>query len=136
MVNTPFSKISEPQPAQIQADFKQAAETDPMHPDWTTLTSQALDRVREYMHTSIREEAAHVAALDASNGILFKTLFRLELAVDDALRDCTDPADRMEAVKRSIDLMPRLTRQIDRLSHVRILLRKAAQALPDNGSRA
>jgi hypothetical protein len=84
------------------------------------------------VQNSLDNEPAHAAALDASSGLLLKALFQLESAFDDALRHCTDPLDRIDGVARAIDLMLRLTRQIDRLGQVRNLLRKASRALPDS----
>ena len=98
--------------------------------DWPELTAQALKRVQEFVHDSLHGESAYVAALDTSSGLLFKALFQLDTAIDEAVRHSTNPLDRIDGVARAIDLMLRLTRQIDRLKQARDLLLEARQALP------
>jgi len=102
--------------------------------DWNELTAQALKRVKEFVQESLQNESAYTAALDTTSGLLFKALFQLDAALDDALRDCPDPVDRIDGVARAIDLLLRLTRQVDRLSHVRHLLGEARRALPEKGA--
>ncbi len=106
-----------------------------MPPDWSDLMAQALQRVREFIHDSLRGESAYEAALDTSSGLLFKALFQLDTAIDEALRHGTDPLDRIDGMTRAIDLMLRLTRQINRLGQVRQLLLEARRALPERAAQ-
>ncbi len=124
------SKTNNVQAARSNGDAATKAEVTKMTPDWPELMRQALQRAKEFIHESLRGESAYAAVLDTSSGLLLKALFQLDTAIDEALRHSADPLDRIDGVARAIDLMLRLTRQIDRLGQARQLLLEARRTLP------
>ena len=124
------SKTNNVQSPRSNGDLATKAEVTKMTPDWPELMRQALQRAKEFIHESLRGESAYAAVLDTSSGLLLKALFQLDTAIDEALRHSADPLDRIDGVARAIDLMLRLTRQIDRLGQARQLLLEARRTLP------
>ena len=100
--------------------------------DWTEMTSQALQRVHEFVQQSLHESPPQVAAMDTSTGLFYRALFQLNLAVDEALPESIDPIGRVDGMARAIDLMLRIARQIDRYGQLRTLLMQARRTLPND----
>ena len=94
-----------------------------------TLHEQVLRRLQQAVQQSLQEESAIVAAIDSSYAILMKALIQLDHALDEALACTSEPIERIDGLAKAIDLMMRITRQMDRFQRLKLLLRQTKAAL-------
>ena len=101
-------------------------------PEWAVLIAAGLQSVRQFVHEAQQGESAYDAAVATSTGLLLKAAFRLDEAIDEALRLTPDPFDRFDGLVRGIDLLLRLMRQIGQRAQAWQRLAEGRQALLQN----
>ena len=120
-------------PVESEADVKQTvkASTAPsgQRSERAELARRQLIRLQEYLADCLALPSAEEAMLGTTTGCLMKVAFRLSESIDAALEEGLEDRRMNESLVWAITALTRVSRLVERLTHLRVHLANAQKAL-------
>jgi hypothetical protein len=98
-------------------------------PERTEVAKLQLIRLQEYLSDCLALPSAEEAMLGTTTGCLMKVVFRLSDSIDAVLDEGLDNRSTNESLIWAITALTRVSRLVERLTHLRVHLSNAQKAL-------